>query len=165
MSGKKKLVVLLLIGVLLTGVVVFLAGSGVVINLSRSLPQRVFWVRRRYFKVNKGNYILFKNSQAHHYRSRTLVKMVLAIPGEQLEVIPLSKEINNLQSYLKISGTVLGVLARTSRGTLLKTLQIRTIPEGMYFVGGFHRDSYDSRYEEFGLVKQEDILGVATPIF
>jgi conjugal transfer pilin signal peptidase TrbI len=39
------------------------------------------------------------------------------------------------------------------------------IPQGKYFVWTPHIDSYDSRYDEIGLVDERTIIGVAYPLF
>jgi conjugal transfer pilin signal peptidase TrbI len=39
------------------------------------------------------------------------------------------------------------------------------IPEGYYFLAGEHPSSFDSRYEEFGLVAEAEIGELLWPVF
>lgn len=53
----------------------------------------------------------------------------------------------------------LSLLKETSKGKPLTPLSTNTIPEGYLFVAGDNPQSFDSRYEEFGLVPIEKIWG------
>jgi signal peptidase I len=53
------------------------------------------------------------------------------------------------------------LLDRTTEGDPLTPLSAKVIPEGALFVLGDHPRSFDSRYEEFGLVKMENVWGKA----
>ncbi len=53
------------------------------------------------------------------------------------------------------------LLDQTTGGDPLTPLSTKVIPEGTLFVLGDHVRSFDSRYEEFGLVKVENVWGKA----
>jgi conjugal transfer pilin signal peptidase TrbI len=47
----------------------------------------------------------------------------------------------------------------------LELIAPQVIPPGQLYVLGTHRDSYDSRYARVGLIKQNDVIGKAIPLF
>ena len=51
------------------------------------------------------------------------------------------------------------------KGRSLQTGTVGMIPKGKYFVWTPHIDSYDSRYDEIGLIDERTIIGVAYPLF
>lgn len=74
----------------------------------------------------------------------------------------------NLQRYvdlLNLATITLPLLHHTKEGRPLTPLVLNefgmTIPKGYVFVAGDHPQSFDSRYEEFGLVPVEKIWGKA----
>lgn len=54
---------------------------------------------------------------------------------------------------------------RDTKGNKLTCIKPQIIPKDHYFVFGDTEDSFDSRYEEFGLIKEQDILYNAYPLF
>jgi signal peptidase I len=59
----------------------------------------------------------------------------------------------------------LPLLEKTSEGKPLTPLLATSVPEGYVFVAGDNPNSFDSRYEEFGLVPREKIWGKAIVVF
>lgn len=57
------------------------------------------------------------------------------------------------------------LLSHRSDGKALTPLQDQIIPEGYVFVAGDHLRSFDSRYQEFGFVSQNNIIGRAIPLW
>ena len=55
----------------------------------------------------------------------------------------------------------LPLLDRTKDGRPLTPLKVDTVPPGYVFVAGDHVRSFDSRYEEFGLVPMDHLWGKA----
>lgn len=67
-----------------------------------------------------------------------------------------NQAVNNLSN-----GQSLPLLGQTKDGNLLTPLKADVVPEGYVFVAGDHLRSFDSRYEEFGLVPQQNLWGKA----
>ncbi len=85
--------------------------------------------------------------------NKTLIKRVVGMPGDKIEikdgVVYINDSIYNEKSYIneKTTGSVL----------------IKKIPEGKYFLMGDNRSvSLDSRSSEVGLVSEEKIRGIVT---
>ncbi|MFX6119214.1 S26 family signal peptidase, partial [Acinetobacter baumannii] len=66
----------------------------------------------------------------------------------------------NAESQMNFS-TTLPLLDKTKEGKLLTPLSISIVPEGYIFVVGDNIRSFDSRYEEFGLVPLDKVWGKA----
>lgn len=54
---------------------------------------------------------------------------------------------------------------RALNGNPLEATQPQVLGEDQYFVRGTHKDSYDSRYESFGLIDRCRFSGRAHPLF
>ena len=145
----------------LAAVVAWYAGDHLKITPTRSLTHRVFWASASRASINhvrKGSFVIFKTySPAPLNRVAREIKRVGCTPGEVLTV--------DAHDNYYCSGEYLG---RAKRNTLLgePLAPFRfagKVPEGMLFVIGDHRDSYDSRY--YGFVAHERILEVAWALF
>jgi conjugal transfer pilin signal peptidase TrbI len=51
------------------------------------------------------------------------------------------------------------LIGRIKSNKGLTPIEDRVIPEGYVFVAGTHTDSLDSRYKEFGLIKESELKG------
>lgn len=118
------------------------------------------------------NYLLVKKGSSfnrgdivcvqHHWvkyidGDKPLAKRVLGLPGDQIQ-----KEENTIKVVPQThQPLLLPLLDQTSQGEVLMPLSLAVIPEGYVFVAGDHPKSFDSRYEEFGLVPIEKIKGRA----
>jgi conjugal transfer pilin signal peptidase TrbI len=65
-------------------------------------------------------------------------------------------EIRNLNGVIYVGLTKVGKATKTK---LLTPIEDGVVPEGYIFAAGTHPESFDSRYQEFGLVKTSDIRG------
>jgi len=111
-----------------------------------------------FFKTNdvrQGDIVFI---QGHSYKhldvpleKQIFAKRLIGLPGDRI-----IKD----RTGLKII-RALPVLKETKEGYPLTPLATQIVPEGYVFVTGDHPRSVDSRYEEFGLVKQEEIWGKA----
>lgn len=138
------------------------------INVSNSLPFRVFIVDRNKSSIDKakaGDYIQFRNNNTHYYNGKNITKRILATGGNELDIHQLNKPENNIQAKIQFDNIVLKVKNYTKFGTKIHTNNIKIIPKNYYFIYGINEDSFDSRYREFGLINREDIIGVARPLF
>lgn len=74
------------------------------------------------FSPQKDSYVLID----HPHHEKLLVKKIIAVAGEWTPSLPTNPEYTPLKS--------------------------QKIPKGFVFVAGTHPQSFDSRYEEFGLI-------------
>lgn len=125
-------------------------------NITQSLPYKHFLIVKN-TKANKGDYILFVAPKTCQYVGMNLIKKIVGVSGEQVRVISQNVYVDeNLVGRAK---------THTKRGTAISTTKEMTIPANQYFVATDHIDSYDSRYDEFGLINEKDIIGVAYPLW
>jgi len=127
------------------------------LNESASLPHGFFMVVKN-LPAKKGQYVSFQGHQPHYMGyAPPCIKEVAGLPGDVYEVY---------EKNFYINGVLKGSLRRqTKDGRPLTSLKTRTIPEGYVFVKGQSYDTYDSRYEEFGLVKETHLKGRAFGFF
>ena len=101
----------------------------------------------RFNNIKRGDIISF-----YYDDSKFLVKRVIGLPGEYIEIKDNKLYIDNkeISDYIENSITF---------DFKLETLGYEKIPEDMYFVLGDNREnSLDSRDKNVGLIKKEDII-------
>jgi signal peptidase I len=101
-------------------------------------------------EVSRGDIVSIKNHPVVHVKATNFAKRVLGLPGE---LITHHKDILQIGSYR------LPLLKQTKDEKPLTPLSLPSVPQGYVFVGGDHPRSFDSRYEEFGLVPFSKIWG------
>lgn len=124
------------------------------INKSSSSPHTVFMARQWGGSLKRGQYIVFK----HPLFAKPLVKRVLGLPGDK---------VNKYKGNILVGGVDGGrVLERSPRsGRPVHALPDQTIPDNKVFVWAPAPDSFDSRYEEMGLIPLKSIKEEAWPLF
>lgn len=132
------------------------------INVSESLPQKVFLVLKQSKSVGRGDFVAFKWQGDKPYpKGLTFVKIVEGVAGD--EVVEAGREFSingKPMGRAKDAGSV-GSMA----GVPLELGPTGKIPQGMLYVRGTAKDSLDSRYKLVGWVPPEDIVGKAIPLF
>jgi conjugal transfer pilin signal peptidase TrbI len=83
------------------------------------------------------------------FKGRTFVKYMVGISGD---------EIQRVGRVVYVGEARVGEAKETE---LLSPIEEGKILEGYVFMAGTHPDSLDSRYKEFGLIKESDIRGRA----
>lgn len=78
-------------------------------------------------------------------------KIIVGIAGDNIKV-------NNQKIYL--NGVEKGAIVEP-----FQPINEGIIPEGFYFVMGIHPESFDSRYQSFGLIPEQSIRARLCPIF
>lgn len=128
---------------------------GVVMDKTGSLPYKFYISYSGQFHLKKGDIVLLRNPNI----SVPLIKKIAGFAGERVEL--------NENNEISVGKLRIGkVLTRTLLdGTQIRPLQEKTIPEGFVFVFGTHPESFDSRYNEFGLIPQENIRQLLWPVF
>lgn len=144
-------------GLILMGVLALWAGVGRLstlgLNETPSLPHR-FYVTLKGWPAGRGHLVsLTGHTPRHEPPGRSYVKEVVGMPGDLIRW-------QGGQCW--VAGTAVGrARPQRSEGTPLTPIRSQTIPVGYRFVRGWSADSYDSRYEDFGLVKEEHLQGRA----
>jgi conjugal transfer pilin signal peptidase TrbI len=119
-------------------------------NRTDSSPYKVF-ICTDIMSVNYGDHVSIEGHQAEYFSGLHYTKQVAGLPGDVIEI----KEGN-----LYVDGGLIGpLLPKTTQGLKLTPLAIGIVPQGSVFVIGDHPRSFDSRYQEFGLVKTAHIKG------
>lgn len=131
------------------------------VTLTPSLKHRVYWLIRNPDKVVRGDYVLFRHKELSARmgmkKSEDVMKILGCNEGDLLTVDAEKKFYCNGEYLVRAKDISL-------KGEPLQHFVFNgTIPKGVMFVMGQHKDSYDSRY--FGFVDKSRILAKAYPIF
>lgn len=150
----KMIVISLIISVLY----VFLESRiGFVKTLTPSLPYRYFIIVKRSAECKtvpkKNRYVYFCKKDA----PLTVVKQVKGLPGSTLRY--------DHQGNLWVDDFCVGKPRyHSSHGVILKPIPAGIVPSGFVFGYAPHEKSFDSRYENFGLIPISSIKGVGVAI-
>lgn len=128
------------------------------LNRTHSLPFKLFVIERGQRDVRVGDYAAFepKASAVGGYRL-TFIKEVVCGPGQMLSRID--------RTFYCDGKELATAKERALNGSPLQAAAPQILGEDQYFVRGTHQDSYDSRYEAFGLIDRCRFIGRAHPIF
>jgi conjugal transfer pilin signal peptidase TrbI len=131
------------------------------INRTDSLPNWAFFIRRGATPV-RGDYVFFAPPESplirrHFGQGHELFgKIVYGIAGDT---------VTHDGPIVRINGRAVARMKPLTRlGEPLTPGTTGPIPTGCFFAGTPHKDGFDSRYAEIGLVCQRQILGVGEPI-
>lgn len=131
--------------------------------LSESLDGVRYIIFLKNRTLHHGDLVLIEGHHEDHVGELTkwpFTKRVIGIPGDKIlhtkEGIKIKSAKTDGETYLS---KALLPLKETSRGKALTPLTSSVVPEGYVFVAGDNPHSFDSRYEEFGLVPIEKIWG------
>jgi conjugal transfer pilin signal peptidase TrbI len=116
---------------------------GIRINSSDSLPHKLFWAYAK-GEVKVGQIVSFKRFDT------VVAKEIVGLPGDPIEVV---------DGVVWVGGREVGKALEVSpSGKNMTLLTRREVPEGKVFCRGTHPESFDSRYAEFGLVGEDEIV-------
>lgn len=131
--------------------------------LSESLGGIRYVLFMKGLALHHGELVLIEGHQEDHVgdlKKWPYTKRILGLPGDQ---ILHTKQGIKIKSIRKDEQTcfskTLFPLPKTSKDKPLTPLSSSVVPEGYIFVSGNNPNSFDSRYEEFGLVPIEKIWG------
>lgn len=115
--------------------------------------------------LKRGDIVSIDGHDTAYVQGKTLAKKLIGLPGDVIEQnqkgIIVSQTFNGRQRIkIPLTSTLL-LLEKTTDGKCLTPLSAKRVPKGYVFVAGDHPQSFDSRYEEFGLVPIEKIWGKA----
>ena len=122
-----------------------LIGTEVHINRTSSLPHSVFLVIK-FLPMQKGDLVSIRGHQPKYVPNITLTKRIVGVASDE---VPCGAKLKNA----------------TQQGHPLSALCVHEIPRGYVYVQADHPDSFDSRYNEFGLVRVDHLIGRAIPLW
>lgn len=143
----------------LIALVVATAYQHLLVNLTPSLPY-VLAVLERGVPIRRGDLVVFRFEGGEigpYLRGQWFFKRVVGLPDDEVQVHGRNVFVNaTLVGFAKL---------RAQSGEPLDPIVPGAIPAGRYYVQGTHPDSFDSRYRANGLIRAEQIVGVAHPVF
>ncbi|MBK6973192.1 MAG: conjugative transfer signal peptidase TraF [Sterolibacteriaceae bacterium] len=131
-------------------------------NWTDSLPYHVAWLDRDAARLERGDFVLYTFSGKAQVdypglRRQPFFKIVAGVPGDPIRVA---------DRNVFVGGTYVGFAKlRTFDGRGLNPVESAFVPEGHYYVRGISPDSFDSRYQEAGLVAPAEVIGKVRPWF
>ena len=145
------------IGLLVLGIYLLIAPTQILFSATPSLPQKVFFMVKG-LRAQKGDLVTISGHKTAYFPEKTIyTKRLVGVAGDH---------ISRKDQFITIKGqTVSPLKTHTHQGEPLTPLDSQVIPEGYVFVMASHPRSFDSRYKEFGLVKEESILGKTWGLF
>lgn len=107
-------------------------------------------IASRTSQLNRGDFAYIKGHKNALFK-KDFVKRVVGLPGDTIVL---------KGDCLWVANRCVGkLLNKTRNGLPLTPIAEGVVPPGHIFVGGDHERSFDSRYQEFGLVKQSEVWG------
>lgn len=146
-------------GVLLLLILAVTPWYGLKWNASASLDGYLYLIEM-HTHIDRGDIILFKTPQNALHNDHDFGKYVAGVSGDSIVVK--GREFYSGDKYLGLAKT------HSLEGVPLKPSMAEgehIIPDGMYFVWTHHKDSYDSRYEDIGLIENRAVIGRLHRIF
>ena len=134
----------------------------VLFNWTPSLPYRIAWLVHGPHPLRRGVFIVFSfdgEAQARYpgLRGQPFSKIVRGLPGDPVTVAG---------RHVAINGEEVGVAKLQAYDhSPLDPITPTVIPPGHYYVQGTSPDSFDSRYQDSGLVRAEQVVGVVVPLY
>ena len=148
-----------ILSILALGVIIFTAkGYLIVINKSDSLPFKWALIQKGELPLKKGDIFAFWTDGGGFYKEKTIfVKILSSNPGSLIEVH---------DRGIDVDGVFIGNINKhSSSGKRINVIKQRLVRRGQYFASATHPRSFDSRYNEIGLINEKDIIGTAVFIF
>lgn len=122
-------------------------------NTTESLPFS-FFISYQGNASKKGSYVSIQHPKSP---SILLAKRIAGVAGDKISIS---------EHYIFINGQNFGRIKDSfSNGETLTPIQEETIPKGYIFAYASHPNSFDSRYEDFGLIDTNNIREVLWPLF
>ena len=127
-------------------------------NVSESLDDVRYLLMLKSTKVKRGDIVSIRGHTPHYVGNYLFTKRVVGLPGDY---ITKDKTHLTLKAQNGAFAITLPLLTQSKEGQPLTPLSHDIVPQGYLFVTGDHLRSFDSRYEEFGLVPMKKIYGKA----
>lgn len=150
-SNNQLITIIVFLLILIT---MLLSKISISLNLTNSLPQRLFISHPYINQIELGDHITFKKNNKFYDQKYLFTKIVVGIKGDKIEVkddkLILLRN-NEIVKELKLKKYALNK-------ERVHPNQEKIVNKDQYFVFGTHQDSLDSRYQEIGLINKNDIL-------
>lgn len=133
----------------------------IAINLDHSLPQHAFIIHKGE-TPKKGEFIAFKFQGFEPWfpKGSIFVKILSGTTGDVVSTA------NHGCIEYKVNDTVIGCAKpKTRDGHTLLLGPVGVVPKNRFVVRGTSPDSFDSRYNGVGWIKQQQVIGRAYAIF
>lgn len=134
----------------------------VLFNWTPSLPYHVAVMQYGQHTVQRGDLVVFAfageaQNQYPGLRGQPFFKRIRGLPGDVVRVE---------DRQVSINGEDVGVAKTHAHDRRpLAPIAPMVIPAGHYYVQGTSPDSFDSRYRESGLVREEQLVAIVVPLF
>jgi conjugal transfer pilin signal peptidase TrbI len=159
---KDAIVGVACLGMILT---VVLTQTHLYINYTPSLPYKAF-ICSKALTPQYGNFVSIDNHPTHFFKGIHYIKRLIGFPGDHIHIHNDHVYVEKARTYPLIDTYHIGPLSQiTQEGKKLHPLERKIIPKNYVFVSADHPRSFDSRYQEFGLVKAECIVGKCFGLF
>lgn len=127
-------------------------------NVSESLDDVRYLLILKTTKIKRGDIVSMRGHSPQYVVEHIFTKRVVGLPGDWI----IQNETHlTLKAQNGAFAITLPLLTQTKEGQPLTPLSLEVVPQGYLFVTGDHLRSFDSRYEEFGLVPMKKIYGKA----
>lgn len=126
---------------------------GIRVNLSNSSPYYLFR-SSKFDKISRGQHVIIDHPTLTY---KNIGKMIAGLPGDEIKVIDGNVFINE-EWFGKI-------LKTSSSGKSYTPVLEQVIEDGYVYLYAPHEESFDSRYQEFGLIEISRIKESIWPIF
>lgn len=123
---------------------------------SESLEDVHYILVHKSSSIKRGDIVLIQGHAPQYVGEKLFTKRVIGLPGDTIIKHQKGLEIKAKNSSVS---TIFPLLDKTKEGQTLTPLPLQSVPEGYLFVIGDHPRSFDSRYEEFGLVPMVKVWG------
>ena len=146
MNNKRKILIIVFICLLTFTFSKYFYQLGFVngISMEPTLKNRqLIIIKNTNANIKKNDIVIIKK------KNKTIIKRIIGMPGDKLEI---------KDTYLYVNNSKYDNNKIIDSGNLKNTIKLN---EDEYFVLGDNRDnSIDSRYDEIGLIKKDEIKGI-----
>ena len=146
---------ILMVAAIIVAVWVLQPNFEIVINRSQSLPINFVLIKKGELPTKKDSIFVFKVRNNPHYKMKetNFIKLLGGTSGEKIIV-------NDRNIF--VEGRLIGAAkTNTLKGQSLTMAESGIIPPHKFFAYTTHKDSFDSRYKDLGLIDEKDIIGTA----
>ena len=140
------------LGLFAVALIVISNKTSLLISHSESLDGHVYLLVKGAV-CRKGDVVTVEDHNTSYTNGIRFTKYLSGIAGD---------EIRQLDKWVWVGGKGVGSLnPQTIKGEKLTPIKHEVIPQGYVFLSASHPRSFDSRYQEFGLVAADKVVGWA----
>lgn len=145
--------------IVMTVVIMFSIRYNIVINHDGSLPINGVIIKLGQIPTKNDEIFVFNVRNNAHFQSKNIkfIKYIGGFAGNQIKIR--EREVYVADRPIGYAKT------QSKKGIPLNITEETVIPEHKFFAYTPHKDSFDSRYQEIGLIDEKDIIGTAVLTF